>query len=498
MKTKKSFLNFITDVIPLIIIAFLGLYKSKLLIFSLANEVVGLYQLYSQLLGYVTIFDFGVTSALLYRYFLPLKEKDQQKINTVFSTGMRTFLIIGLLIITSSIIFSFIIPLLIKDNPFTYSYILMTFLMYILTNVIYYFIVSYKLLLDAEEKKYINNIIIESFNVIKSILEIICLLVFKNLLSILIVGIITSLISSIMIVIICKKNNPDLKYVKEKDKSLFGDVKALLIHKIAYLVNSNVDMLLITKFMGLGKVVIYSTYNYITNMLNKIITKIYVSIVPSLGNLLLEDKKKAQNIFFELNSFIYFIAIIITATLTFSISQFINLWYEGEIYTSYLLGFNFSIVLFENITIQPLLAYTDAGGVFKKTQKSAIIVAVLNLSLSLILINFFGINGVLIATFLSHLIADNIVKARIICEELLACSPKQYYYDLLCFFGLLGFVILIEYFLLKGFICTSIFMWFVVSVLLFVINFVVIVICFKLLKKLTFTKRIINLFKRKK
>jgi len=498
MKTKKSFLNFITDVIPLIIIAFLGLYKSKLLISNLSSDVVGLYQLYSQLLGYVTIFDFGVTSALLYRFFAPVKENNQKKINIIFSTGMRTFFVIGMLILISSLMFSNVIPILIKDNPFNYSYILITFLMYILTNVIYYFVVSYKLLLDAEQKKYINNIVIEVFNIIKSILEILSLVFFKDLIVLLGVGIFTSIISSIFIVLICKKNNPNLKYVKEKDKSLFQDVKNLLVHKIAYLVNTNIDMVLITKFLGLGKVVIYSTFNYITNMLSKIITKIYVSVVPSIGNLLIEDKKKSEEVFYELNNLIYFIGIVISTTLAFSISHFINLWYEGEVYTSYLLGFAFSIVLFENITVQPLSAFNDGGGCFKQTKKSAIIVSVLNLSLSMVLVNYFGIVGVLIATFVSHVIADNLIKSKIICHELFNSSSNKYYRDFLIFIIIEFAIIFVEYLLLRNIYCSNIIIWLIYSILLFSINSIIVIIIFKTLNKLSFIKRINLLIKRKK
>ena len=46
MKTKKILLNFITDVVPLIIISLLGIYKSKLFIKVLGDEVLGLYQLF--------------------------------------------------------------------------------------------------------------------------------------------------------------------------------------------------------------------------------------------------------------------------------------------------------------------------------------------------------------------------------------------------------------------------------------------------------------------
>ena len=210
MKTKKSILNFITDIIPVILIIIIGLYKSKLMIKNIETNQVGLYQLYSQLLGYATIFEFGMTSALLYRLFKPINENNQKKLNILFSSGKKVFRIISYIVIAISVIFTFFIPILIKDNPFSYIYILVTFLMYISTNVIYYYVVSYRLILEAENKKYIVNIIVQSAEVLKSILEIVAIILFKNLYALLSVGIITTLISSIILVLTCKKYNPNL------------------------------------------------------------------------------------------------------------------------------------------------------------------------------------------------------------------------------------------------------------------------------------------------
>ena len=45
MKTKKTALNMITDIIPLLIVSLLGIFKVKLFIQHLGNETMGLYNL---------------------------------------------------------------------------------------------------------------------------------------------------------------------------------------------------------------------------------------------------------------------------------------------------------------------------------------------------------------------------------------------------------------------------------------------------------------------
>lgn len=498
MKTKKTILNFITEVIPLIIIALIGLYKSKLLISELPTDDVGLYQLFSQLLGYVTIFEFGMTGALLYRLFEPVAKKNQKQINILFYSGRKVFAIVGLMMFVIAIIFSFIIPFLIKDNPFSIGYILITFIMYILTNIIYYLVVSYKLLLEAEQKKHITNIVVQGFEILKHILELITLLIFKNLITLLSVGIITTILSSIVIIIICKKNNPELKKPVERDYSMLSDVKNLFVHKIAYLVNNNVDLIIVTKFFGLSYVVIYSTYNYIVNTLKKITSRIYVSVVPSLGNLLVEDKNKSKEVFFEMNDLMFFIAILISSSLSVSINNFIDIWYAGEIKTTFLYSLGFSLVFFSSIVVQPLTAFTDAGGCFKETRKCALLEAIINLSLSLILLKPFGIFGILFATFISYTIADNIIKSKVICSKLLNTKTEKYYIDSIIYYIIFAIIMIIDYLCLKNITISNILEWLLSSSIVFIVNLIVLVISFKLLNKNTFFNRIKYILNKRK
>mgnify|MGYP007120014256 CR=1 FL=1 len=65
-KLKKVLLNFSTDVIPLVIVSILGIFKLKLFVDILGNETLGLYQLFSQIMVYVALVDGGLSSAVLY------------------------------------------------------------------------------------------------------------------------------------------------------------------------------------------------------------------------------------------------------------------------------------------------------------------------------------------------------------------------------------------------------------------------------------------------
>ena len=71
MKTKKTLLNFFSDIIPLAIISILGIFKLKIFIQVLGDETLGLYQLFTQIMVYVALVDGGLSSALLYSLYKP-------------------------------------------------------------------------------------------------------------------------------------------------------------------------------------------------------------------------------------------------------------------------------------------------------------------------------------------------------------------------------------------------------------------------------------------
>ena len=160
MKTKKTALIFITDIIPLLIVSLLGIFKFKLFLQILGSETLGLYQLFTQIMTYVALVDGGLSSAVLYSLYKPNAEGNKKKFNALLAGAFKRFSLIGALVFGIAFLVSFFVPFFIKDTPFDYWYIILTFLLFSTSNVIGYFFVPYNCLLEVKEKKHIYNIII--------------------------------------------------------------------------------------------------------------------------------------------------------------------------------------------------------------------------------------------------------------------------------------------------------------------------------------------------
>lgn len=497
MRTKKAILNFLTDALPQIVIAVLGIYKIKVFLSCLGENTLGLYQLYGQLIVYVTIFEAGMTSSVLFRFFKSIGKKNKKETETIMATSKTVFNYIGLIIFTLGLVLSFFVTFFIKDNTFNPLYVQFTFMLFLTSQVVNYFALSYKTFFEAQQKKYVTNLIIQPAIVAKSILEIVLVLSGFELITILILYIITNVLTNILIIFIYNRSFKDINKKAEKDFSMLKDIKHLMVHRVSGLVASNIDIVVISKFLGLSQVVVYTSYNYIVEALRQFIDKIYNSLTGGIGNIVATDKEKSYNIFMEYNSFVFFVATVICVPLYYAITPFINMWYRGEIYTSETLSILFVAVLFYNIIKAPIHMFIYCAGLFKETKIFYILEVIVHLILSLILIKHFGIAGALISAMVSLIICEYLAKPHVIHKKVFNKTTFKYYTK--NFVYLTSFVLLIIMFKIMinnfGIVITDMLSWFIFSSLIFAVNFMITVMIYYTQDDIEFIKRILELWR---
>lgn len=497
MKTKKTAINFITDTIPLIIISILGIFKFKLFIQVLGQETLGLYQLFSQIMIYVALVDGGLSSAVLFSLYKPNAEGNQKKFNAILAGAYRTFTKIGIVVFLIASVVSFFVPYFIKDCSFDYWYVSLTFILFSLSNVIGYFFVPYNCLLEVKEKKYIYNLTSQIGQIVLSISEIVMLKLNMRFEYILIMHAIVKLLASLIEVYICKKEFPTAKInQKEKDYSFKKHINSLVFHKINGLVGSNIDTLIISSFLGLDEVAIYSTYNYIITMMKNILGKISTSMTAIVGNYLVKSKEKMYELYEEFNSMLFFIAIVICTPLTLAIDDFIDIFYEGEIATNFLIAISFVAILFTFIIKMDTNMFITAGGLYKETRHCALTDTITNLILSLVLIHIIGIPGVLIATAFSVFVAEYILKTKVVHKKIFKTSPNNYFLKNIKFFILFIVDLIIGYYIINLFIINNIFIWFIIFAIYTILNSLIILGIFTIMKENKFINRIKILLKK--
>lgn len=499
MKTKKTILNYVTDIIPLLIVSLLGIFKIKFFIQELGNETLGLYQLFSQIMVYIALVDGGLSSAVLYSLYKPNIDDDKTKINEIISAAFKIFSLIGIAIFFIAAIVGFLVPFFIKDYSFPYMYIVVAFLLFSISNVIGYFFVPINAFLEVKGKKYVTNLSLQIGQIVQSVLEIVLLLSGWSFFSILIMHSIIKLLSNIIIAVYFrnKYNDYTLKN-RKKDFSFVKKVKDLIFHKINGLISSNIDVIIISKVLGLASVAIYSTYFYVINMLKSILGKLSSSMLAIVGNEIAKDKDKVYNIFMEINSIMFFIGTVVCVPLFFALDGFIDIWYEGDIKTSALISTACVIYLFCFLIKETVAMFVNAAGLFKETKICAMCDTVINFTLSILLVFKLGISGVLFATAFSVLVAEYFMKNFVLHKHVFKRKVNKFYFSGLKLIFITIVDLLVGFLIFKNIEIKNIFSWFGIFAVYTLINAVVMALIYNLIGENKMFERVRYIFKRSK
>ena len=283
-------------------------------------------------------------------------------------------------------------------------------------------------------------------------------------------------------------DNPDYSFKK--------DANSLIVNKINTLIFENSNILIVSKFLGLKIVIVYNAYNQIVTMIKQMIQRLSAALLPSVGNLLVSEKDKAKSIFIELNSLLFYLANLLVVPIFFMLTPFIGLWYGSEYESTQLVCLLFSMLLYVEIIRISLETYVKAAGEFKKIKNCGIYQSIVCLTLSLILVNKFGIAGILFATLFAFITGTFMQYPKIICKQIINDETKNYYLKVVKY--VLGLFISfgIIYFVDSRIYIASLITWGLKGVLLFTINFVITSLYYYLIKETYFFERIKFLLKK--
>ena len=224
-----------------------------------------------------------------------------------------------------------------------------------------------------------------------------------------------------------KEKNID-RLLKEETKEIKKNVFAMVFHKVGGIVVNSTDNIIISKFVSLSAVGLYSNYYLITNALNIVIGQVFTSMVASIGNLgAKENKEKLKNIFnkvFFLNFWIFGFSAICLYIL---FNDFISLWLGAE----YLLPESVMLVIVVSFCIEGMrksvLDFRDALGVFWYDRYKPIFEVIINLIASIILVQKIGLAGVFVGTIISTLMTSFWVEPYVLYKYGFKMKLRDYF-----------------------------------------------------------------------
>ncbi|MBQ3475202.1 MAG: oligosaccharide flippase family protein [Bacilli bacterium] len=433
MRVKNSFLNVSSNFIIIFLKIILAFVVRTVFINKLGEEYLGIDGLFINILNMISLTELGIGTAINYLLYKPLANKDYKKVSTIMSFFKRTYFIIGLIVSAIGIIIMFFIPSIVGNISIDVNLYLI-FALYLINTVFIYFI-SYKdTLILADQKNYKLTGIYVSINILTSIFQIVVLFLYRSFILYLVVQLVLNFIQRIIINKYIGKLYTEVdfyskeKMTKSEKKEIKKNVGAMFLHKAGFYIVNSTDNIIISTFLNVSLVGIYTNYLSLVNMVTTALNTLFMSITSSFGNLVVAEGKSTQkNTFNVLNFTASILYGYVTIGFALFINNFICLWI-GE---GYLLSTEIVLLMCLNFyllgMISPIDIVRQASGKYTKDKYVSILQAISNLIISIVLVKQIGLIGVVIGTTISTFFFPVLVKPYVIYKYVFESDFKEYY-----------------------------------------------------------------------
>lgn len=457
-RTNKSMILFTSEVIFKVLITVLGIVKTRMLIGYLGDSMNGLYQLIIQLLAFVTIADLGLDSIYRFAYYKPLAQQDYVKVNEIYNGSKVFFRYSALVMFVIACFISLLFPFLASQSSFSFWQLILIMFIFALPSVVEALFSADISLVSAQQR----NFQVHFINNIKFIVRILfsfLTIMNRNFIVFILVDSFVAIGFTILRYLLLKNYNVVYKkHTKEKDYSPLTLTKYTLFTNINYIVYNNTDNIVISQFLTLTFVSVYSSFYFVVKALSDIITISIGSIVDIVGNLFAENKNTYQA-FAQLEALLFFISIVLATPLFLGLDHFISLAISNTaLYRIDFMSYSLFIILFIIIIVSSIWdVIVKANGLYQYYWKISLVESILNIVISVSLVSVYRFQGVLLGTILSRMIKYFYCKF-IMGEKLQFPMQRQFYtlaLNVAFMVGILYLVIMIKKFV----IITSLLHW---------------------------------------
>ena len=408
-RTTNSIRNIKYAVIGQILVILLTFLTRIFFVRTLSADYLGINGLFTNILSMLSLAELGVGTAINYSLYRPLAFGDQEKVKSLMRLYKKAYFIIGAIVAILGVSLTPFLGLFFKMLP-DIAYLQLIYIMFVANSAISYFFSYKRALIIADQKSYISSLYSYSSTILMNLAQIGVLVIFGNFLIFLGLQIVKTLLENFLISRKADRIYPYLKektilpLEKEEKDKIKKNVKALITHKVGYVIVMGTDNLLISKLVGIVAVGIYSNYLLIINSLNHLVTLVFGALTSSIGNLgetEVEDKK--YFVFRCINLMTFWIYGLASICLFLMFNPFIKIWLGSEYLFSSSLVFLIVFNFFIGGMRKGVITFKDAFGLYWQDRYKPIVESIINLIASIILAIKLGTAGIFLGTAISTL-----------------------------------------------------------------------------------------------
>ena len=403
-RKQKLLLNTITGMLKQIIAVLCGFILPRFMLMYYGSETNGLISSITHFLSFISLLDMGVGAVIQANLYKPLAEKNDYEVSKIVLASKRFFRKLAYIFLVYIFILVFVFPNIAGNNYEPLFTITLLLIIAFSTFVQYFFGMTYELLLNADQKSYIQLLLQIVTLIMNTALAV---LLMKCGASIHVVKLASSLIFIIRPIVqaLYVKRNYSLqnkiKLVGEPIKQKWNGFS----QHLASVVCQNIDVVVLTTFSSLENVSVYAMYYLVVNGVEQIIMTAATGLEAMFGNMIAnKETNKLLNTFEAIEWIVH-----ITVTLLFTITALTIVPFIS-VYTRGITDANYNVPVFGMLLVSayafeclriPYFRIIKAAGHFKETQNGAFISAGLNIVITVIFVFKYGLIGAAIGTMVA-------------------------------------------------------------------------------------------------
>lgn len=441
MDKKKSLINVSVSIAFRFIMLIGSILVRRFLIRYIGNEINGLNSLYLSIVGFLSVAELGVGTAITFSMYKPIVEKNNDKVAALYQLFRKSYWVIGGIIFVFGLALIPALPYLAKDYTTLNISLSGTFFLMLVSIVLSYMFSAKTSLINAYKDDYITTTISSCGMILQYILQIITLIVTRSFAWYLICRIVAILVQWLATEILVKiKHTNIISYKKqtvdkETKSDILKNIKALFMHRIGGILVNSADSLIISAYIGIVMLGKFSNYTTIAVSMSSVIMLFFTPLTSIIGHVFVSEKENIQKYYSFFYSLNFILGTVFFLGYYAIIDNLITLLFGANLEISRAISFIITVNYFIQFMRQSTLLFRDSTGTFYNDRWKPLFEGLLNVVLSILFVNIFtgyfgeswGVVGVILATIITNLTICHIVEPYVLYKYAFKSSPRKHY-----------------------------------------------------------------------
>ena len=412
-RTKKSIRNLGYGALSQMSVMLLAFIVRSVFIKQLNIEYLGVNGLFTSILTVLSLAELGFGVVVVYTLYKPIADKNNYRAAAYLYYYSKIFNAIASIVAVLGILILPFLQHLVHGYEGSLWDLRFYYVLFLVESVVSYCVAYKRSIFQADQRAYVLSGAHCAFVILKSILQICILYIYANFYLFLIIQIFSTIAENFYISYRAKVDYPNIVKYKEarlkssERKEIWSNVYAMVLSRICRVANRGAGNIVISSYVSVSTLGVYSNYILITSALTMIISQIFSAISGSLGNFIATESLQRQRELFSLLDFINFTFYAVSCVCFYTlVNPFISVWIGEEYLLDEATIITITALFLIEGLLQTLWIFRGTMGLFTQGKYRPVFAAVINLSLSLTLVHVMGLSGVILSSVIAYMLVN--------------------------------------------------------------------------------------------